>query len=205
MPAPNPKAVRAAADGKDPLDYLEPVCDGPEARVLKAGADKYGRRNFAGPETIMLWSTYIGSLRRHVNALAAGEDTDPDTGEQHLAHIRANTAVLMAAAEAGTLVDDRLNTEVLDRSREVHEVGNHAAKADDWPPLRPATLDCYGIPIFDFTWLANQPHGTQFINYAVEPFVVEAVCCATGGYPNSGCEYRSKDGTRGLCTGMKAL
>lgn len=130
MPEANPKAARAVSDGKAPLDYLEPVCDAGEARVLKGGADKYGRRNFRDPSTVMLWSTYLGSMRRHLNALHAGEDTDPDSGEHHLSHIRANTAVLLAAMDAGTLRDDRHDTAVTPRSDAVHKDGNQDAKAD---------------------------------------------------------------------------
>ncbi len=106
----NPKAARAVADGKAPLDYLESaVCDDGEARVLANGAAKYGRRNFR--DTPILWTTYLGALRRHLNALHAGDDIDPYSGEHHLFHIRASTAVLLAAADAGTLVDDRHDKE----------------------------------------------------------------------------------------------
>lgn len=102
----NPKAGRAVADGKDPLDYLESaVCDPPEARVMKSGADKYGRRNFR--DSTILATTYVGAIRRHLNAFASGEDTDPDSGEPHLAHIRACCAVLLSAQDAGTYEDDR--------------------------------------------------------------------------------------------------
>jgi hypothetical protein len=102
----NPKAAQAVADGKAPLDYLESaVCDPSEARVMFSGAQKYGRRNFR--DSTIKATTYIGALRRHVNAFASGEDIDPDSGEPHLAHIRACCAVLMSAQDAGTYHDDR--------------------------------------------------------------------------------------------------
>jgi hypothetical protein len=105
-PAANPKAARAVADGKAPLDYLESaVCDPSEARVMFSGAQKYGRRNFR--DSTIKATTYVGALRRHVNAFASGEDIDPDSGEPHLAHIRACCAVLMSAQDAGTYHDDR--------------------------------------------------------------------------------------------------
>jgi hypothetical protein len=70
-----------------------------------SGAQKYGRRNFR--DSTIKATTYIGALRRHVNAFASGEDIDPDSGEPHLAHIRACCAVLMSAQDAGTYHDDR--------------------------------------------------------------------------------------------------
>lgn len=160
MPEANPKAARAVADGKAPLEYLEPIADEGEARVLFAGANKYGRRNFVNPDTEMHWSTYLGSMRRHLNALHRGEDIDPDTGEHHLAHIRANTAVLLASAAAGTLTDDRLDSVVTPRSREVHEGANHEAKADCWVGPFCGHGTCDGCT-----------------EQQVEPFVVQARCC----------------------------
>ncbi len=105
MPPTNPKELHAVADGKAPLEYLEAVCNPGEARVLKGGADKYGRRNFT--VSPIRASVYVGALRRHTDAWAAGEDIDPDSGESPLSHIRACIAVLQAAMAAGTFVDDR--------------------------------------------------------------------------------------------------
>lgn len=185
MPEANPKAGRAVADGKAPLDYLEPVCDAGEARVLKGGADKYGRRNFRDPSTEMLWSTYLGSMRRHLNALHAGEDLDPDSGEHHLSHIRANTAVLQAAMDAGTLRDDRLDTTVTARSSAVHKDGNQDAKADVFYEAGPDLT----APVEPFVVDARCTEGCTRVNEAcamdgsvevarpVEPFVVDAKCC----------------------------
>ncbi len=110
--AENPKEQRAAADGKAPLEYLESgATDAGEARVMKHGADKYGVKNYTA--TSIRYKTYIGALRRHLNALADGEDADPDSGENHLFHIRACTTVLLAAQREGTLLDDRLMVEVM--------------------------------------------------------------------------------------------
>lgn len=136
----NLKARTAAVNGKAPLQFLEPVCNPGEARVLAGGAKKYGRRNFAMSE--MLWSTYIGSLRRHLDALASGEDLDPESGEHHLSHIRANVAVLQAAEAAGTLVDDRLFAEVLERSDAVHKDGSLQAKDGTAPLQAPKEHPC---------------------------------------------------------------
>lgn len=101
----NPKVARAIADGKDPLDYLEPALEGPLSRVMKHGADKYGYRNYTGSAIDV--RTYIGAVRRHTNALARGEDVDPDSGESHWAHIAACCAVVEGARKAGMLRDNR--------------------------------------------------------------------------------------------------
>ncbi len=124
---PNPKMIRAVVEGKDPLDYLEPCAEGPIARALRNGGEKYGRRNYRGTE--MLWSTYIGALRRHVNALHRGEDFDPEDGEHHLAHIGACINVLYGAMDAGTLRDDRHEIVVTQASDAVHVDGDQNAKA----------------------------------------------------------------------------
>lgn len=132
MPEANPKAARAVADGKVPLDYLEPVANEAIAKALMSGADKYGRRNFADPNTTMLMSTYVGAFLRHTTALQRGELTDPDSGLPHLAHIGANVHVVMAAIEAGTMMFDTRDTEVTERSDAVHKSGDQDAKGTAW-------------------------------------------------------------------------
>lgn len=144
MPTPNPKAARAVSDGKAPLQFLEAVCNPGEARVLAGGAAKYGRRNFTLTE--MRWSTYIGSMRRHLDALASGEDLDPESGEHHLSHLRANAAVLQASEAAGTLVDDRLEASVTERSNAVHVDGDHGAKSGAALNTGPQCRNCMSAP-----------------------------------------------------------
>lgn len=101
----NPKELRAAADDKDPLEYLEPALEGPLARVMRHGAKKYGYADYR--VTPIKARVYIGAIRRHVNALARGEDVDPESGELHWAHIAGCCAVVCGATDAGTFVDDR--------------------------------------------------------------------------------------------------
>lgn len=125
--APNPKAARAVADGKAPLDYLEPPADAATARVLRTGAAKYGRRNYR--DTDMLITTYVGAIRRHAAAWLSGEDLDPDDGEHHLAHIGACVHVCMGAIDADKMVDDRFVMESLPASDAVHIDGDQDAKA----------------------------------------------------------------------------
>ncbi|MDQ3091267.1 MAG: DUF5664 domain-containing protein [Actinomycetota bacterium] len=124
---PNPKAARAVADGKAPLDYLEPPADAATARVLRTGAAKYGRRNYR--DTDMLITTYVGAIRRHAAAWLSGEDLDPDDGEHHLAHIGACVHVCMGAIDADKMVDDRFVMESLPASDAVHIDGDQDAKA----------------------------------------------------------------------------
>ena len=123
----NPKELRAASDGKAPLDYLEPLVNPPVARVMKHGGDKYGYRNYV--DTPMKIRTYIGSTRRHLDAIALGEDVDPDSGESHWAHIIAGASVYLAAEIAGNAVDDRqaFSTSLSDR---VHIDGDQDAKGE---------------------------------------------------------------------------
>lgn len=103
----NPKDAAAAQEARVRLDLLEPAADEQIAAALANGADKYGLRNFVQPDNEISLRTYIAAMRRHLNALLRGEDDAADSGLHHLAHIGANVHVLLAAREAGTLVDDR--------------------------------------------------------------------------------------------------
>lgn len=106
MAVENPKHIQAMKDGKAPLEFLlGDVVDEPEARVLAYGAAKYGVRNWRIDKITA--STYEGAFRRHLNAWLRGEDIDPESGEPHLAHIRANCAVVMDAQKVGTFIDNR--------------------------------------------------------------------------------------------------
>lgn len=71
------------------------------------GMLKYGRNNWraAGVRT----SIYVDACRRHINAFFdAGEDVDPDSGLDHLAHALACLAIIVDARAAGKLTDDRM-------------------------------------------------------------------------------------------------
>lgn len=125
----NPKERQAATDGKAPLDYLDPAADEQIAWVLKHGADKYGRRNFRAPGQEMKVTVYLGAIQRHVNAIKRGEWLDPDDGRTHLAHVGACVHVMLAAEDAGTLVDDTQRCVVTALSDRVHVDGDTDAKA----------------------------------------------------------------------------
>jgi len=105
----NPKFIQALKDGKAPMECLVlSVLEG-EARVLKLGADKYGFRNWLIDK--IKASTYIAAILRHLFAYARGEETDPESGESHLQHIRACCALLLDSKDQGTLIDDRFRKE----------------------------------------------------------------------------------------------
>lgn len=104
----NPKELQAAAEGKAPLDYLEPALDVEKAYVMKGGAKKYGYRNYTiSPIKVR---TYIGAIERHMREIRLGNDIDAESGRSHWAHISACCDVIAGAELAGTLVDDRTPT-----------------------------------------------------------------------------------------------
>lgn len=101
----NPKATAATRDQKPPLHLLEHAADVEIARALATGAKKYGERNY---QTIPISaSVYAGAIRRHVGAWLDGEDVDPESGINHLAHVGANVHVLLDALKRGNFKDDR--------------------------------------------------------------------------------------------------
>ncbi len=124
-PAANPKDRRAIADDKDPLDYLEPLVNGQVARAMKHGADKYGYRNYTVEPCKI--RTYIGAVKRHVDALASGEDLDPFSGLSHWAHIIAGASCYLACELTGIAVDDR-SAYATPLSERVHRDGDLDAK-----------------------------------------------------------------------------
>ena len=103
----NPKA--AAGYRKLPLELIPRIALVQEAAVLGLGADcpakAYGRWNWR--ERPIDAQTYLGAIERHATLWAAGEDLDEQTGVSHLASIRASCAILLDAADAGTLIDNR--------------------------------------------------------------------------------------------------
>lgn len=75
------------------------------ARVMKLGADKYGEVNWR--EKKPRATVYFEAALRHLLAYADGQDTDPESGESHLAHVMANMAILLDAKSCDCLLDDR--------------------------------------------------------------------------------------------------
>lgn len=125
----NPKMLQAIAEGKAPLDYLDPAADEEIAWTLKGGAEKYGRQNFRDADTEMKLTTYIGAIKRHVAAMQKGQMYDPDDGRHHMAHIGACVHVVIGALDAGTIKLDTTDTEVKQLSDRVHVDGDMQAKS----------------------------------------------------------------------------
>jgi hypothetical protein len=95
----------AAGAKKAPMHLLPPLPLMRLAWAMGHGAAKYGVNNFLDAK--VLASTYIGAIGRHWAQFSSGEDNDNESGLSHIALLAANCMILMAAADAGTLIDDR--------------------------------------------------------------------------------------------------
>lgn len=102
MPQGNPKDL--AGQSKPQLWLIPPVAEIEEALVMELGAKKYGPYNWRG-KPIKL-TVYVAAMKRHMAAMVDGQWLDPESGRPHLAHIRANTGILLDAAAGGWLIDD---------------------------------------------------------------------------------------------------
>lgn len=99
----NPK--KAFGDKKVPLHLVPAPAMVAIAMGLKDGARKYGAFNW---RTIPVEvETYVGATLRHLMAWQDGEDIDPDSGNNHLAHAMASLAILVDAVESGNVTDNR--------------------------------------------------------------------------------------------------
>lgn len=101
--ASNPKD--AIGDAKVPLWLCSPIAKIHWALAQFAGMTKYGAWNWraAGVRT----SVYLSAIERHLDAYKSGEDLDPTDETRHLGNIMACCAILMDAAAADKLTDDR--------------------------------------------------------------------------------------------------
>lgn len=79
--------------GKDRFDLLDPDFERAIVKVLTFGAKEYGDHNFKKVKDP--YDRYYAALRRHLNDWRRGENTDPNTGESHLAHVICNALFLM--------------------------------------------------------------------------------------------------------------
>lgn len=70
--------------GKPRMELIEPLFLSGLASVLTFGATKYSPNNWRNGLT---YTRVIGAMMRHTNALAGGEDRDPETGLLHAYHI----------------------------------------------------------------------------------------------------------------------
>ena len=91
---------------KTPLQLLPPEAMRAGAQVLKLGASKYGEWNWRTSEGVEAM-TYVGAIRRHLDAFVEGVEIDEESGESHIAHILAGAMILLDAKKAGKLIDNR--------------------------------------------------------------------------------------------------
>lgn len=99
----NPKD--AAGRAKVPLWLLSPIAKSAWCMAQYAGKVKYGAFNWRGTEVSA--SVYVSAAMRHLDAYLSGEAQDPDDGTHHLGNVMACCAILLDAAAAGKLIDDR--------------------------------------------------------------------------------------------------
>jgi hypothetical protein len=101
--ATNPKD--AIAGTRIPLWLLSPVAKAAWALAQYAGPTKYGAWNWrvAGVRA----SVYASAAGRHIDAYLSGETHDPVDGTHHLGNVMACCAIVLDAAAAGKLIDDR--------------------------------------------------------------------------------------------------
>ena len=84
-----------------PIDPMMQV-----ANVFGFGAKKYFANSYRQGETVA-WSRTYGSILRHLFAFWKGEDTDPESGLQHLAHAGTQLFILMEHTTHNKDKDDR--------------------------------------------------------------------------------------------------
>jgi hypothetical protein len=101
-----PNAYRDDQD-KAPLALLDPYALTQMAWVLGFGAQKYSAHNWRDGIEV---SRHISSALRHLFALNAGEDTDPESGLPHAAHLACCAMMLCWSMAHRPDLDDRWAT-----------------------------------------------------------------------------------------------
>jgi uncharacterized HAD superfamily protein len=91
-------------DDKLRLDLCPTFAQEQYAKVLGAGAKKYGDANWRRG---MKWSNVLASLERHLHAIKSGQDYDSETGLLHSAHVMCNAAFLTEYYHIYPQGDDR--------------------------------------------------------------------------------------------------
>lgn len=90
---------------KPQLQHIPPALNAETAKALSCGAVKYGPWNWRENKVEMM--TYLGAMKRHIDALIEGEDIDPESGAHHLGHVAAGCGIVLDARKCGTLIDNR--------------------------------------------------------------------------------------------------
>lgn len=102
----NPKAIHGRA--KPSLSLIPGAAQVQVAGVFALGAEKYGPYNWR--KDAVEAETYVSAAQRHLFAWFDGEDTDPESGELHLAHAAACLLILLDASSCGKMIDNRPHT-----------------------------------------------------------------------------------------------
>jgi hypothetical protein len=76
-------------------------------RVMGYGAEKYGVNNWTQHAGRWEWTQLTASALRHIYVWMRGEDDDPESGLNHLAHALANLAMLLDLVLLKRGEDDR--------------------------------------------------------------------------------------------------
>ena len=74
------------------------------ARAMTFGATKYGDHNWRKG---LAWTRVLGSMARHMTAFMSGQDNDPESGVNHMAHVMCNAAFLLHYTNHKPDLDDR--------------------------------------------------------------------------------------------------
>lgn len=89
---------------KEPMDLLDPSFLRGTAQVLGFGARKYNRHNWRNG---INYSRLIAASLRHLSAINAGEDIDPESGLSHAWHLACCSMFLGWMMENRKDMDDR--------------------------------------------------------------------------------------------------
>lgn len=102
IPAPN--SGMKFDQGKPPLGLISRTALEQEAFVMAYGVKKYGEHQWRNG---MNYSRLADAALRHLYAFLDGEDSDPETGLSHLAHVRCCAAFLLEYQGKKLGIDDR--------------------------------------------------------------------------------------------------
>lgn len=101
----DPKTGGQKGQKESQLGAIDPLALTELGKVAGFGAAKYERANFLKGYA---WSLTLDALFRHLLALAAGEDRDPESGHLHASHAMWHCATLTSFTLRGLGTDDRL-------------------------------------------------------------------------------------------------
>ena len=90
--------------GKLRYDLLPPDALEEIVKVYTMGATKYAPHNWAKG---MAWSRVFAAMMRHAWAYWRGEDNDPESGLNHMAHVAWGALTMLAYSKREVGNDDR--------------------------------------------------------------------------------------------------